>query len=94
MDNISIVESELLYHKVQLILRQTDYSEETAREKLNEFHFNEEAVIRDYFGIPKKEPHQIKSVNQEIYRNLRSHLDGAMRDYRGRVERGEAKKII
>ena len=62
--------------------------------KLQQFDYNEIAVIKDYFGITEKKTQPIKSVNQAIYKQLRSHLDGAMKDYRERVDKGEAKKII
>lgn len=95
MDNISLVETDNIEEKIQMVLRQTDYTQEIAREKLEKFNFNELAVIRDYFGIPeKKEPEKIKSINQAIYKQLRGHLDTAMRDYRDRVDRGEVKKIV
>ena len=90
------IPSEQIDAKVQVILRQTDYTEEIAREKLIYFKFNEMDVIRDYFGITNKKTSEqpVKSVNQAIYKVLRGHLDGAMRDYRDRVDKGEAKKII
>jgi hypothetical protein len=92
MNNISLVETDQIDRKIQIILRQTDYTEEKAREKLQQFDFNEIAVIKDYFGITeKKAPVPIKSVNQAIYKQLRSHLDGAMKDYRERLDKGDAK---
>ena len=95
MDNISLVETDQIEEKIQMIMRQTDYTDEKAREKLKELNYNELAVIRNYFGITeKKAPAPVRSVNQAIYRQLRSHLDGAMKDYRERVDKGEAKKII
>jgi len=95
MDNISLVETDQIEGKIQIIMRQTDYTEEKAREKLGEFKFDELAVIRDYFGINKKKVNpKIGSVNQEIYKQLRGHLDGAMRGYRERVDKGEVKKIV
>ena len=95
MDNITLVETEQINSKIQIILRQTDYNEEKAREKLSEFNYDEIAVIRDYFGISHKKPEEpIKSVNQSIYKNIRGHLDGAMRNYRERVDNGEVKKIV
>ena len=95
MENISLVETDQIDGKIQIVMRQTDYTEEKAREKLGEFNFDEMAVIRDYFGVSEKKPHiQVKSVNQEIYKQLRGHLDGAMRNYRERVDKGEVKKII
>lgn len=94
MDNISLVETDQIDGKIQIILRQTDYTEEKAREKLQQFDYNEIAVIKDYFGITEKKAPPIKSVNQAIYKQLRGHLDSAMKDYRDRVDKGEAKKII
>lgn len=91
MENIS---SDLIEDKVSIIIRQTDYSYDIAREKLKQFDYNEILVIKDYFGITEKKTTQIKSVNQEIYKQLRHHLDSSMRDYRDRVDKGEAKKVI
>ena len=34
MDNISLVETDKIDGKIQLIMRQTDYNEDKAREKL------------------------------------------------------------
>ena len=93
-DNISLVETDQIEDKVQKILRQTDYSEEIAREKLKEYGFDEIATIKAYLGIGEKKTTQIKSVNQEIYKQLRYKLDSNMRDYQVRVDKGEVKKIV
>ena len=69
-DNISLVETDQIEDKVQIILRQTDYNEEQAREKLKEYGFDEIATIKAYLGITEKKAPQIKSVNQEIYKQL------------------------
>ena len=95
MEEIILVETDQIDAKVQIILRQTDYTSDQAKEKLQEFNFNEEEVIRDYFGVSKKTTQQkITSVNQTIYKQLRGYLDGAMKNYRERFNNGEAKKII
>ena len=93
-DNISLVETDQIEDKVQIILRQTDYNEEKAREKLKEHGFDEIATIKAYLGITEKKAPQIKSVNQEIYKQLRSKLDSNMRNYQERVDKGEVKKIV
>ena len=92
-DNISFVETQKIDDKVEIIMRQTDYTEEIANEKLKEFNYDHMAVIRSYFGIPEKKVSPVKSVNQEIYKQLRYKLDSNMRNYQERVEKGEAKKI-
>jgi hypothetical protein len=78
---------------IQLILRQTNYTEEQAKQKLIEHNNDTMKVIREYLGIAEKKALPVKSVNQEIYKQLRYRLDETMRDYHTRVERGEAKKI-
>jgi hypothetical protein len=93
MDNNSLVETDQINGKIQIIMRQTDYTEEKARDKFSQFKFDELAVIRDYFGITeKKTPEKVTSVNQEIYKQLRGYLDGTMRNYRERVDKVEFKK--
>jgi hypothetical protein len=92
-DNLTLVETDQIDDKVQIILRQTDYSQEVAREKLKEHGYNEIATIKSYLGITEKKNQSMKSVNQEIYRQLRTKLDTNMRDYKIRVEKGEAKQI-
>lgn len=87
VDNVQINDT------VQIIMRQTNYSEEIAKEKLQEFNYDHVAVIRAYFGISEKKQLPIKSVNQEIYKQLRYKLDSNMRNYQERVEKGEVKRI-
>ena len=93
-DNITLVETNHIDDKIQKILRQTDYTEEEAREKLKEYNFNEITVIKSYFGISEKKEKPLHSINQEIYRQLRYKLDSNMRDYNQRVEKGEAKQLL
>ena len=53
-DNISLVETDLIDEKIQKILRQTDYTEDTAFMKLKEYNYDEIAVIKAYLGITEK----------------------------------------
>jgi hypothetical protein len=68
-----------IQEKIQIILRQTDLTEDLVREKLAEHNEDHMKVIREYLGITeKKAPEQMKSVNQEIYRQFREkfrHID-------------------
>ena len=92
-DNISFVETGKIDENVQIVMRQTDYTEEVAKEKLKEFNYDHIAVIKSYLGVTDKKAQPVKSVNQEIYKQLRHRLDSNMRNYQERVEKGEAKKI-
>ena len=92
---MSLVETSQINEKIQIVIRQTDYTEEKAIEKLKLFGYDEIAVIKDYMGITeKKAPQKITSVNQAIYKQLRTHLDTAMSNYRERVDKGEVKKVV
>ena len=92
-DNISFIETDQMNDKIQIIMRQTNYTEEIAKEKFKEFNYDHISVIKSYFGIPDKKPQPIKSVNQEIYKQLRYKLDSNMRSYNERVQKGESKLI-
>ena len=92
-DHISLVDTDQIEEKIQKVMRQTDYTEEMAREKLKLFNYDEILVIKSYLGISDKKVQPIKSVNQEIYKQLRYRLDSNMRNYQERVDKGEAKKI-
>ena len=94
MENkMSLVETTEIPEKIQIILRQTNYTPEEANEKLKEYNFNEIAVIKAYLGIVDKKKIMQKTLNQEIYTQLRYRLDSNMRDYNKRVEKGEARKL-
>jgi hypothetical protein len=62
---------------VNLIRRQTDYSEEDARRLLRENNNDPMIVIKKYMGVYKEEKEGIvnaKSRNQEIYKQFRKKL--------------------
>ena len=94
MESISIIETDKISEKVKIILGQTDYSEETALVKLKEFNFDEIKVIKAYLGISEKKVENIKSVNQEIFKQIRYRMDSNMREYKDRVEKGTAKNLL
>jgi len=91
-DKIAFVETDSLSNNIDIILRQTNYSEEEAREKLFEYKNDYFAVIKAYLGvkIDTSKP-EIKSVNQEIYKQMRFKLDSAMRDYTVRKDNNETR---
>jgi hypothetical protein len=92
-DNISFVETGKIDENIQIVMRQTDYTEEVAKEKLKEFNYDHIAVIKSYLGVTDKKAAPVKSVNQEIYKQLRHRLDSNMRNYQERAEKGEARKL-
>ena len=82
-DGISFFSNDDIEQHVQKVISQTNYTEEEAREKLRLFNCDYMRVIKDYMGIPeKKEERKVKSVNQEIFRQIRTTLDNSMKEYR------------
>jgi hypothetical protein len=68
---------------INTILTQTNYTREEAITKLALFNNNPICVIKNYMGIPlKKEEPKKKTLNQEIFRQIRTKLDTSMREYR------------
>ena len=90
-DTISFTNNNEIQEKVEMILRQTDYTQEEAINKLKEFNYDHIQVVKSYLGIPEKKTAPIKTVNQEIYKQIRYKLDSTMREYNLRKERDETK---
>jgi hypothetical protein len=67
---------------INIIKTQTTYDDYFAIQKLKDFNYDYMKVIRDYMGIKDKKPEPIKSVNQEIYKQIRRNLDTTMKEYR------------
>jgi uncharacterized protein (DUF2267 family) len=66
---------------IQMVMRQTNYSESEAEEKLVKFNNNPLVVIKDFMGIVEKPKAVAASLNQEIYKQLRSKLDDSIREF-------------
>ena len=82
-DGISFFSNDDVTKHLGMVLTQTNYTEEQAIEKLKLFNCDYMRVLRDYMGIPeKKEQPKIKSVNQEIFKQIRTKLDVSMKEYR------------
>ena len=65
----------------KILMRQTTYTEEVALEKLKECNFDHLRVIKAFMGLPEKKNETIKSVNQEIYKQIRKKLDLSMAEF-------------
>jgi hypothetical protein len=91
-DAISFIDNEQLQEKIQIIMRQTDYNEDTVKEKLIEFNYDHIEVIKSFLGVTMKKEEPVKNVNQEIYRQIRYKLDANMREYNQRKEAEEKSK--
>lgn len=64
----------------EIVQRQTSYSFEESIEKLKQHNNNHIDVIKEYMGIKPKEV-KVKSINQEIFKQIRHKLDNSMKEY-------------
>jgi len=60
--------------KIQIILRQTNYTNEEAYQKLQENNHDHIQVIKTYLGVTEKKAPLAKTKNQEIYRQIRNFI--------------------
>jgi hypothetical protein len=81
-DGISFFNNDDINENIRKVMTQTNYNIEEATEKLQLFNCDYMLVIKDYMGIPEKKEKTIKSVNQEIFRQIRTKLDSSMKNYR------------
>jgi hypothetical protein len=82
-DGISFFSSEDITKHLSIVLTQTNYTEEEAIIKLKLHNGDYMKVIREFMGIPEKKTEiKSKSLNQEIYRQIRHRLDATMQEYR------------
>ena len=81
-DGISFFDKDELCKQINIIIGQTNYTEEEANKKLQTFNYDYMKVIKDYMGIHEKKDNTVKSVNQEIYKQIRTTLDSSMKGYR------------
>ena len=65
---------ETIEEKIQIIMRQTNYSEEETKQKLQEYNEDHILVIKSYLGIVDKKTSIAKTKNQEIYRQIRNYI--------------------
>jgi N-acetylmuramic acid 6-phosphate (MurNAc-6-P) etherase len=71
---IAFVSNDDLEERIQIVMRQTDYTKEMAREKLTACNYDSIKCIREYMGITEKKAPANVSVNQQIYRELRTKM--------------------
>jgi hypothetical protein len=93
-DNITLVDNDEIKKHIELILRQTDYTERKATEELQLNGYDPIKVIKKYLGITEKKELPMSTnvnLNQEIYKQMRHKLDNAMRNYNERKENNETK---
>ena len=77
---------------VEMVMRQTSYSYEEAKNKLEENNNDYMIVIKNSLGIKKKTDDAVTSVNQQIYKEIRGLMDTAADTFRQNQEREKKKQ--
>jgi len=90
-----------IHHKVNMrnvVMRQTDYDEDTADDKLAQHKYDIMAVVSEYINpnkvIAENNDNVVESVNQKIYGEIRGMMDNASWRYRKDKERQETEELI
>jgi hypothetical protein len=75
---MEIIDNDALSEKMGIVSRQTDYDDETIKQKLIEYNYDHMRIIKEYMGLDKKANKQQEkslSLNQQIYKQIRQKLD-------------------
>jgi len=90
-----------IHHKINMrniIMRQTDYNEEIADEKLKIHNYDVVAVVRDFMNpnplVVDSNNTLVESVNQQIYGEIRGMMDNASWKYRKNKEQEEKTQLM
>lgn len=90
-----------IHHKINMrniVMRQTDYDEETADEKLKIHNYDVVTVVRDFMNpnplVAESNNTPVESVNQQIYGEIRGMMDNASWRYRKNKEHEEKTQLM
>lgn len=85
--------NEPLNEVIQIVCRQTELTEEEAKDRLEKEQYNYMKVLNDYFGIKDTSKNKNRlstlSTNQQIYGEIRNLMDSGARSFRKEQEKVE-----
>lgn len=85
--------TEPLNELIQIVCRQTELTEEEAKDRLEKEQYNYMKVLNDYFGIKDTSKNKNRlstlSTNQQIYGEIRNLMDSGARSFRKEQENVE-----
>jgi len=84
LSTIMEIDDDKIREMCDMVSRQTDYTLDEIKDKLIEYNYQYTDIIREYMGIKKDKQYVIKSLNQEIYKQIRRKMDNIMKDYNER----------
>ena len=79
---------------INIVMRQTTYDKNEAYDKLKMYKGDVNAVVREYLGGGSKKNEDNKTVNQQMFKEMRYFMDGVKRDYDNRKKAQENMKLI
>ena len=74
---------------VNMICRQTELSNDEAKEQLEEVNYDYMKVLNKYFGVKEKQKEERGTTNQQIYGEIRNLMDSGAKNFRLERERNE-----
>lgn len=73
-DQIVMVDNDVIDERIEIVKRQTSYSHDEAKAALQKNNYDVMSCIREYLEVPTKKQESKKSLNQQIYTELRGKL--------------------
>lgn len=75
-----------------MVTRQTELSLEEAKDKLKENNYDYMSIIKNEMGIEKKKDKNSGTINQKIYKEIRTLMDDGCKSYRAKQEYEKKKQ--
>ena len=75
-----------------MVTRQTELSLEEAKNKLKENNYDYMTVIKNEMGIEKNKDKECGTINQKIYKEIRTLMDDGCKNYRAKQEYEKKKQ--
>tara|TARA_Y100000816_G_scaffold267559_1_gene229060 strand:- start:7354 stop:7629 length:276 start_codon:yes stop_codon:yes gene_type:complete len=73
-DQIVMIDNDVIDERIEIVKRQTSYSHDEAKAALQKNNYDVMSCIREYLEVPNKKQESKKSLNQQIYTELRGKL--------------------
>lgn len=73
-DQIVMIDNDVIDERIEIVKRQTSYSHDEAKAALQKNNYDVMSCIREYLEVPNKKQESKKSLNQQIYTELRDKL--------------------
>lgn len=80
-----MIDEKVFEEMALMVTRQTNLSLDEAKQKLKENNYNYITIIKNEMGIIKKEK-DVGTINQTIYKEIRTLMDDGCKNYRQKQE--------